>query len=144
MFFKACRAASTSWSKAAMKCHLEWSFSRTQSQDHRIFCLARGSQTSLSPTPGPAQGILNNHTLCPRAVAKQFWSSHRLGAVTPSLGRLLQWPSTLWAKNLFLLSNLSLHWHSFHAILLGLLAGPRTEGSSAWPCASTPEEAADC
>lgn len=143
-FFKACRAASTSWSRAGVKCHPEGSFSRAPSQDPRTFCLGRDSQRPSSWHLGPAQGSLNNHSLCPGAAAKHFCSSHRLAAVTPAPGRLFQCPGTLGGKKLFLISSLSLHWHSFHAILLGLLAGPRTEESSAWPSASPPEEAAVC
>lgn len=91
--------------------------------------LACKAPTKSSLAPGPAQDSFKNRTLCPRAMAKcPFFSSVRPGAVTPSLGRLCQCPTTLWLKNLVLLSKLSLPWHNFRAILLALLTGPKTEG----------------
>ncbi|KAJ7417988.1 cAMP and cAMP-inhibited cGMP 3',5'-cyclic phosphodiesterase 10A [Willisornis vidua] len=65
--------------------------------------------------------IPKSHIMCLRALSKCFLISERLGAVTTFLESLLQCPTTLWLKNLFLIPNLNLPQLSFMSCSLGLI-----------------------
>lgn len=56
----------------------------------------------------PCMGNPKNPITCLRALSKLSLSSLRLGAVFTSLGSPFQCPNTLWGKNFFLTSNLTL------------------------------------
>ena len=145
MFFSACRAGSASWSEAAVKSHLEWDFTRTESQYPRLFpnCGLEGTHKDHRVWLRALHRTASRIPLCPRAMSEQFLSSLSLAALTPAVGRLFQFPTVLWVKNLSLIAKLNIPWHNFHAIPLDLLTGPKTEGRSVYPSASPLEEAAD-
>lgn len=58
-------------------------------------------------------GHPKNHTMGLRELSKQFFNYFRLCVVMISLGILLQCPTILWVKNIFLIANQNLLWPNF-------------------------------
>ncbi|XP_053908869.1 guanylyl cyclase-activating protein 3 isoform X2 [Cuculus canorus] len=88
-------------------------YSTRKVKNHRMSCVGRDPQGSLSPTPVPTQDNPNIHAMCLKASLKCFLNTVSIGAITASLGSLFHCSITLWVKNLFLISNLTILWHIF-------------------------------
>ncbi|KAJ7405069.1 hypothetical protein BTVI_70324 [Pitangus sulphuratus] len=80
------------------------------------------------------------NTRCQRVLSKHFLNSVGLGAVTIALGSLLQCTTTLWVKNLFLISSLKPLLTHLQAIPTGPVTGHHREEISACPSSFPPKE----
>lgn len=71
------------------------------SQNHRISCVGSNSQGSSSPTTDPGKDYPKN---VPVNIVQMLLEHCQAGSVTTSLRSLFQWPTTLWMKQLFVIS----------------------------------------
>lgn len=82
--------------------------------------------------------IPKDHTL-PESILQMLLDLCEVSAVTTSPGSLLQCPTTLQVKILFLISNINLLWHIFRSISSYPDTGHHREGIHVCPSSSPPE-----